>query len=103
MASQIDDGIDSGMTFWPGQLFVFGSLAFHADSAGHLGQIKTFAPGRIVRFGNLEYVADDRGELAFLSWVSDQVEKLDVTSTQTSESIQTSGHDETLPRIRSQI
>lgn len=69
---QIDDSVGCGMTFFSGQLFVLDSITLHADSIGHLGQIKKFAPGRIIRFGNLEYAADSGGELAFSGWVSDQ-------------------------------
>ena len=82
---QIDDSIGCGMSFLPGQLFVFGSITLHADSAGRLGQIETFTPGRIVRFGNLEYAADPRGELVFSGWVSDQARDPTNTSVQISE------------------
>ena len=34
---QIDDSIGCGMTFLPGQIFVFDSIALHEDSAGRLG------------------------------------------------------------------
>ena len=62
---QIDDNIGCGKTFFPGQLFVFGSITLYADSTGLLGQIENFAPGQTIWFGNLEYPADARGELAF--------------------------------------
>ena len=52
-------------TFLPGQNFVFGGFALHANSTGHLEQIDSYAPGHQISFGNLNYVADIRGDLIF--------------------------------------
>ena len=52
-------------TFFPGQIFVFGGFALHANSIGHLEQIDSYAPGHQVRFGNLNYMDDIRGDLIF--------------------------------------
>ena len=40
----ISDGIRTGDVFIPGQLFAFGGIVLHANSAGHLDQINNFAP-----------------------------------------------------------
>ena len=34
-----------GVTFLPGQIFVFGGFALRANSLGHLEQIESYAPG----------------------------------------------------------
>lgn len=52
----------------PGQLFVFGSMTFYADSASHLASMENYAPSRIVTFGGLEYTTDARGKLILTSW-----------------------------------
>ena len=52
-------------TFLPGQLFVFGSFALRANSAGRLEKIDSYAPGHQIRFGSLNYIADIRGDLIF--------------------------------------
>jgi hypothetical protein len=31
-------------TYVPGQLFVFGSMTFYADSTGHLATVENYAP-----------------------------------------------------------
>ena len=43
----IGDDAVSGETFLPGQLFVFGGFALHANSSGRLEQIDCYAPGII--------------------------------------------------------
>ena len=52
-------------TFLPGQIFIFGGFALHANSIGHLEQIDSYAPGHQISFGTLNYVADIRGDLIF--------------------------------------
>ena len=47
----------SGETFLPGQMFVFGGFALHANSICHLEQIDSYARGHRISFGNLNYVA----------------------------------------------
>ena len=61
----IDSDAVQGETFFPGQIFVFGSFALRANSVSHLEQIESYAPGHQVRFGNLNYTADIRGDLIF--------------------------------------
>lgn len=55
----------SSETFLPGQLFVFGGFALHANSTGHLEQIDSYAPGHQIRFGSFNYIADVQGDLVF--------------------------------------
>lgn len=40
----IGDGISSRDIFVPGQLFPFGGIVLHANSAGRLDQFDSFAP-----------------------------------------------------------
>ena len=63
-----------GDVYAPGQLFVFGSMVFCADSMGHLTSVKNYAPGRIVTFGGLEYTTDSRGELILSGWTPSRIE-----------------------------
>jgi hypothetical protein len=75
MEIKIGEQIDAGANFMLGQIFVFGSIAFYIDSAGHLGQVGNSTPGWIVKFDNLENTTDFHGKQAFTSWVSDQMKE----------------------------
>ena len=66
----IAEGISSRDLFVTGQLFAFGSIVLHANSAGHRDQIDNFAPEHRIRFVNLEYVADVRGDLVFTGFTT---------------------------------
>ena len=61
----IDNDAVQGETFFPGQIFIFGSFALWANSLSHLEQIESYALGHQVRFGNLNYTADIPGDLIF--------------------------------------
>src|SRR3954463_16040929 len=61
----INNDVLQGKTFLPGQIFVFGGFALHANSLGHLEQIESYAPSHQVRFGSLNDTADIRGDLIF--------------------------------------
>ena len=65
MALSINNDAVSGEIFPPGQIFVFGGFALHANSIGHLEQTDNYAPGHQISFENLNYVADIRGGLIF--------------------------------------
>ena len=52
-------------TFLPGQIFVFGGFALHANSIGRLEQIDSYTPGHQISFGKQNYVTDIRGDLIF--------------------------------------
>ena len=73
---QINYDSSYGGIFVPGQLFVFGSMVFCADSAGHLAPVENYAPDHVVTFGSLEYTTDSHGELVLLGWTPDQIEGL---------------------------
>ena len=63
--SIIYNDVVSGETFPPGQIFVFGGFALHANSIGNQEKIDSYAPGHQISFGNLNYVADIRGDFIF--------------------------------------
>ena len=70
MGITINKRVNVGMTFIPGQTFVFGNIALLDGSAGNLGQVKIVAPGQIIRFVDLEYITNSRGGLVPVNWVS---------------------------------
>ena len=61
----VSNDVVQGVTFLPGQIFVFGGFVLQTNSLGHLEQIDSYAPGHHVRFGSLNYVANIRGDLIF--------------------------------------
>ena len=63
--SIINNDAVSGETFLPGQLFVFGGFALHANSVGRLEQIDSYTRGHQIRFRSLNYIADIRRDLIF--------------------------------------
>ena len=73
---QINCGSGYGDIFVPGQLFVFGSMVFCADSSGHLASVENYAPDHVITFGSLEYTANSRGELVLTGWMPGRIESL---------------------------
>ena len=61
--SIIHNDVVSGEIFPPGQIFIFGGFALHANSTGHLKKINSYALGHQNSFRNLNYVTDIRGDL----------------------------------------
>ena len=83
MEIKIGVEIGTGMIFVPGQTFVFGSIAFLADSAGHLGQLETSVQRQAIRLGDLEHTVGSHREKGLAGWVSDQTKGLYETRAQT--------------------
>jgi hypothetical protein len=52
---QINYGTGCEDIFVPDQLFMFGSMIFSADSAGHLAPVENYTPYQIMTFGSLDY------------------------------------------------
>ena len=82
---QINSNIGCGDIFVPGQLFAFGSIVLHANTAGRLDRVESFVPNQVITFRSLEYTADSRGDLALSGWRPDRLENSSGTMASTPE------------------
>jgi hypothetical protein len=88
---QINYGGSTVNVYVPGQLLVFGSMMFCADSTGHLASIDNYAQAQIITFGGLEYTVDLHGKLVLSGRTPDRLGDLTVTGGSTPEPISLEG------------